>query len=294
MDPGLRCLAAGSIVQTPAMLIQVPPSRRSLLAALLPLAGALAAALPVALAGLAAGCSRPADGARAPEPLRIFAAASTAEWIGELAAAFPGGAAPPVLGGSSDLARQIEAGAPADVFISANRKWAEHLIQRGLAAGPARVVAGNRLVAVAGPGAGFGAAPIADAAGLLAALPAGARLAIANEGVPAGDYARAALASLGLSQAAAPRLVGLADVRAVLRAVESGDLPAGFVYASDARAADVRVLFGFDPALHPPIEYLALDVAPAERRQAAQAFLDSLQSPAARARLAELGFEPAP
>ena len=252
------------------------------------------ALLAAGLVGLGAGCGRPAGGASGDEPLRIFAAASTAEWIGELALAFEGGAGQPVLGGSSDLARQIEAGAPADVFVSANRKWAEYLIEGGRAAGPARLVAGNRLVAVAGPGAGFEPARVGDPGALLQALPAGARLGIAVEGVPAGDYARAALDSLGLGAAAAPRLVGLADVRAVLRSVEAGDLPAGFVYASDARAAAVRVLFAFDPKLHPPIEYLAVNVAPPERRARAQAFLDSLESPSARARLVELGFEAGP
>jgi molybdate transport system substrate-binding protein len=84
--------------------------------------------------------------------------------------------------------------------------------------------------------------------------------------------------------------VGQKDVRAVLHAVESGEVAAGFVYATDARLAAVERLFTFDPAAHPPIELLAAALRDSERPAEARGFVAFLRGEAARARLAEAGF----
>jgi molybdate transport system substrate-binding protein len=252
------------------------------------------ASLGLSLLGIGLGACGSRTPAPAPEPLRVFAAASTAEWVGELARSAPGEVAEPSFGATSDLARQISEGAPADLLVAASPVWPQRLEELGLTSGPGRVVARNRLVlATAAKGELAGQAP-ADLAELLSSLGNGDQLAIAVEGVPAGDYARAAIASLGLQASATPRLVGMADVRAVLRAVERGETAAGFIYASDARAAAVEVLLAFDPALHPPIEYVAVSVAKPERAALAEAFIERLLSPQSRERLIELGFEPGP
>jgi molybdate transport system substrate-binding protein len=95
---------------------------------------------------------------------------------------------------------------------------------------------------------------------------------------------------LGLLEAFGPHLVGQKDVRAALHAVEQGELQAGFVYSTDARLAAVKLLFTFDPATHPPIEYRAAVVRNGSNAAEARRFLDYLQSEAARTLLADAGF----
>ena len=194
-------------------------------------------------------------------------------------------------GASSELARQIRDGAPADVFLSASPEWIDFLREAGKLEGEAAVFARGELVAIAAAGSGLRERGVVDAASLLEkGLAPGERVAIADAGVPAGEYARQALAKLGLGEAYRPRLVGQKDVRAVLNAVEKRELAAGFVYATDARAAAVEVLFRFDPASHAPIEYLAAAVQGAPNAEGARAFLAFLASEAARAELAAAGF----
>src|SRR5262245_34141582 len=118
------------------------------------------------------------------------------------------------------------------------------------------------------------------------------RVAIADAGVPAGEYARKSLAHLSLLEAYTPRLVGQKDVRAVLHAVEQGELQAGFVYATDARVASVEPLFTFDPASHPPIEYPAAALRGAANPTQARRFVAWLRSETARKVLADAGFLP--
>jgi molybdate transport system substrate-binding protein len=250
-------------------------------------AGRLARACAVLLGLCAQLVAAPACAEEAPR-LRVFAAASLTEVVEALAGSFAGARVEPVFGASSALARQIRDGAPADVFVSASPDWIEFLREAGVLAGEPIVLARNRLVCIATPGGALAARGARDARALLEALGPDGRVAIADEGVPAGEYARGALRHLALLDAFLPHLVGQQDVRAVLHAVEQGELPAGFAYATDAKQAGVPVLFAFDPATHAPIEYRAalLRGAPPQARR----FLAHLQGEAARALLADAGF----
>ncbi|HMB69384.1 MAG TPA: molybdate ABC transporter substrate-binding protein [bacterium] len=224
-------------------------------------------------------------------PLRVLAAASLTDVVEALAPHFPGARVEASFGASSALARQIRDGAPGDVFLSASPEWIESLREADALAGAPVVLARNRLVCVAGEQGSPAAAGVTDPGSLLSHLGGDGRAAIADRGVPAGEYARASLEALGLLDAFEPRLVGLGDVRAVLRAVESGELPAGFVYATDARTADVTVLFSLDPATHPPIEYQAAVLRGAAHPAEARAFLEFLHGDEARDALSAAGFE---
>jgi molybdate transport system substrate-binding protein len=219
------------------------------------------------------------------ETLRVSAAASMTDVVEKLGAGFEGGKVSGNYGSSSDLARQIKDGAPADVYISASRKWADYMTAEGLADGEMLVFARNTLVCVAP------ADSKADVKDLKALPGAGFKLiAIGDEGVPAGDYAREAFAKTGVAAALKPSLVGQRDVRAVLQAVKTGEVDCGFVYATDAKTADVRTLFTVDSGAHAPIEYYACAVKGAQQPAVAKAFLEYLKSDAARAILREAGF----
>ena len=191
------------------------------------------------------------------------------------------------LAGSSALARQIEQGAPADVFISANTDWMDRLEKAGLLApGTRRDLLSNTLVLI-----GTGAIPAAkvDTGDALLSLVPG-RLAMALvEAVPAGIYGRAALESLGVWDTLAPRVVQADNVRAALALVAAGAAERGIVYATDARAEPrVSVIARFPEATHLPITYPAAVMA--GRAQAAQDLLDYLSGDAASAIFAEEGF----
>ncbi len=239
---------------------------------------------------LPAGLCAPSLAAPPRDSLRVLAAASLTDVVEQLAAAFEGGPVATAFGSSGALARQIRDGAPADLFLSASPEWIEYLEEADALDGGSIVLARNRLVCIVPRGSALAGLDIADAAALAAALDEDARIAVADEGVPAGEYARRALAHFDLLDDVAPRLVGQADVRAVLTAVERGELDAGVVYSTDARVADVDVLFAFDPASHPPIEYRAAVVRGAAHRDAARRFLAFLRGDAARDVLAAAGF----
>ena len=217
------------------------------------------------------------------ETVTVFAAASLGPAMEEVAAGFEeetGHEVRLVLAGSSVLARQIATGAPADLFISASVDWADTV------EAVARMnLARNTLVLIAAEGAPAVAA--SDLPGLLGE----ARLAVAlTDSVPAGQYARAALESLGLWEALAPRLAEADNVRAALSFVALGVAPYGIVYGSDARSEPrVRVLETFPEASHPPIVYPAMLLSEAP---AARALFDHLQGDGALAALATHGFLP--
>lgn len=240
---------------------------------------------------LVLGLAAPLRAEPAPEALRVFAAASLTDLVQALAARFAGAPVAASFGASSELARQIRDGAPADVFLSASRDWMDFLREAGRLGGEPVVFARSELVCIASDAEALRAKGAVDAASLLEkGLAAGDGVAIADAGVPAGEYARQALAKRGLAGAYRPRLVGRKDVRAVLHAVEKRELAAGFVYATDARAAGVPVLFAFDAGDHDPIEYLAGDIAGSPRAASARAFLAFLRSGPARAELEAAGF----
>jgi len=237
-----------------------------------------------------AACARPAD-----EPPLVLAAASLQESLNEAADAWAaqGHRRPTIsFAASSALARQVESGAAADLFISADRDWMDHVERRQLLQpGARRDLVGNALVVV-GPA---GAAPLALEAAALRTRLGGSRLAMADpDNVPAGRYGRAVLTSLGLWDALADRIAAAENVRAALALVERRAAPLGIVYATDARASTgVRVVATFPPQSHQPIVYPVALLASA-RSPDARAFYDFLLSPEAQAIFARLGFTPAP
>lgn len=191
----------------------------------------------------------------APRAPLVLAAASLQESMNAAADAWARKGHPrPTLSfaASSALARQVAAGAPADLFVSADEPWMDDVERRGLiVAGTRAPFLGNRLVLVA---------PRANPAIPLGELPralGSGRLAMADpDSVPAGKYGKAALQKLGLWNAVAPRVVRAENVRAALAFVERGAAPFGVVYRTDARASPrVRVAATFPADSHPPIRY---------------------------------------
>jgi molybdate transport system substrate-binding protein len=209
---------------------------------------------------LAAPAWRAAQAQPGAAPLTVFAAASLSEALRELAAqwAAQGHPAPRLsLAASSALARQIEQGAGADLFLSADEPWMDHLQARGLIVESTRVSPiGNRLVLVAPAGPGQ-PVDLRRGTDLAALLGPGGRLAVGDPAhVPAGRYAQAALQWLGQWEALLPRLARAENVRAALLLVERGEAPLGIVYATDAAASRrVRVVGSFPPGSHEPITY---------------------------------------
>ena len=228
----------------------------------------------------------------AADRVTVFAAASVAPALDPLAASYGAASGDEIVlsyAGTSLLARQIIEGAPADLFLAASSDWMDEVEAAGRLEPGSRVdLLGNALVVV-GPA---GAAPLAPA-DLPQALGDG-RLAVAlTDSVPAGQYARAALTSLGLWDGLSGRLAEADNVRAALTLVVQGAAPFGIVYATDAVSEPaVAVLATFPGGSHPPIVYPAALVAGAS--PAAAAFLDWLEGPEAAAGFAEAGFLPPP
>jgi len=225
--------------------------------------------------------------------LLVFAAASLAGPLDTAAAAFGEATGHEVVisyAGSSALARQIEQGAPADVFLSANQGWMDHLAALGhIRNDTRRDIWGNRLVLVAHEaGEEIALVPELD----MLALLNGGRLAVALTGsVPAGVYAKEALSSLGYWDAVRESLAEADNARAALALVATGAAPWGVVYATDAAAEpDVHLRGTFGPETHSAISYPGALIAFA--RPQAQDFLDYLTSPEARAIFEEAGFLP--
>jgi molybdate transport system substrate-binding protein len=190
--------------------------------------------------------------AAAEERITVFAAASLKNALDEANAAFPARIAT-AYAASSALARQIESGAPAQLFISADEDWMNYLEKKDrLARGTRRNLLGNRLVWVVPAGATVPANP-------LDALKTGERLAIADpRHVPAGKYARSALQNLGVWPAVSGRLAAAENVRAALALVARREAPLGIVYETDAREEPRVISAGrIDPRLHPAIVYPA-------------------------------------
>jgi len=251
------------------------------------------------LAGAAVlfGVSPAAPGA-AQEALTVFAAASLKNVMDEQGQAFRragGGEVRFSYAASSAIARQIEQGAPADIFISADRDWMDYVEQRRLArAGSRRDLLTNRLALIAPKGSRVRLAvgrnmPLAGALG-------SGRLAMAAPEVPAGRYGRAALTRLGVWSSVERKVVSAENVRAALAYVSRGEAPLGIVYDTDARAdPGVRIVGLFPAGSHPPIVYPAAVLA-GSKHPAAGRFMAWLASPAARAIFQKHGFSvlPAP
>jgi molybdate transport system substrate-binding protein len=191
---------------------------------------------------------------------------------------------------SSALAKQIEQGAPAELFLSADLEWMDHLAQRGLIqAESRRNLVGNRLVLIA-PRDSSVQLEAKPGFPLLAALGSDGKLAVAAPEVPAGKYARAALQSLGVAAAVESRLASAENVRAALLLVARGEAPLGIVYRSDAGAEPaVRVVATFPEDTHPPIVY-PVALTKVSTSADAKALLAFLSSPAAQKRFQAEGF----
>lgn len=223
----------------------------------------------------------------------VLAAASMQEAMTQAADAWTArGHDRPVLSfaASSALARQIRAGAPADLFLSADEEWMTDVQKAGFVMRGTRAnLAGNRLVLVAPAGKPV-RLRIARAMPIVRALGDG-RLAMANpDSVPAGKYGQAALSALGVWPQLAGRIARGENVRAALALVERGATPLGVVYATDARASQGVVVVGTFPASsHPPIRYPLARLTTSRHRQA-EGFRRFLLSPAGKAILARHGF----
>ena len=230
------------------------------------------------------------------ETTLVFAAASLTDVLSDLAQGFEDETGHEVVlsyAASSVLARQIENGAPAALFVSASTAWMDYLGDRGLIDPESRVdVARNRLVLAAAPGM-LADLRIADLSTRLRAGIDG-KVAIADPAhVPAGIYAREALESLGLWAVAEPHLARMADVRAALTLLRRGEAVLGIVYASDAAALpDVVALDTFPADSHAPIVYPAATVA-AGTDPVAVEFLDFLAGRRARDAFDRAGFSAA-
>ncbi|WP_295928161.1 molybdate ABC transporter substrate-binding protein [uncultured Xanthomonas sp.] len=228
-------------------------------------------------------------------PLTVFAAASLKESLDEAASAYQRASGTPVqvsYAASSTLARQVEQGAPADVFVSADQEWMDYLQQRKLI-DPAlrRDLLGNTLVLVA-PAASKAQVDLRKPGALLAALGAQGRLAVGQTAsVPAGKYARAALQALGQWDSVQPRLAESESVRSALMLVARGEAPLGIVYGSDAQAEPkVRVVAIFPADSHAPIVYPVAPLRASPQAKAAAEFVRWLGTPPAQAIFRRHGF----
>lgn len=192
---------------------------------------------------------------------------------------------------SSALARQVQAGAPADLFASADEDWMNALDAKGLIAPGTRADwLGNRLVIVA-PNASRVRVAM-TAASLRSALGVGALAMADPDAVPAGKYGRAALTALGVWPALAPHVVRGESVRAALALVERGAAPFAIVYATDAQASQaVRVVAVFPARTHPPIVY-PLARLKASTNLEGERFRRFLLSTRGKAIFARYGFTP--
>jgi molybdate transport system substrate-binding protein len=241
--------------------------------------------LLAALLAVLCGC------AAAQDRVLVFAAASLKNALDEVAAQSPVKTAISYAA-SSALARQIESGAPAQVFLSADLDWMDYLEQRKLIrTDTRRNLLGNKLVLVA-PSTSKAQATI-TAGFPLARLLGDGRLALGDpQHVPAGKYARAALEKLGVWDSVSSKLAPAENVRAALAFVARGETPLGIVYATDSAAEPkVRVVAAFPDGLHPPIIYPAALTTSAKDSAAAE-FLAFLGSPDTRHVFEKHGFTP--
>lgn len=246
------------------------------------------------LLGLAATmfCANALGGESGQRPITVFAAASLTNVLQQLGDEFTRWTGVPVrfsFAASSVLARQIDAGAGADVYFAADQEWMDYLEQRGrIQKVSRRNVLGNRLALIA-PADSAQELQIAPGFPLAQALGNG-RLATGDpDSVPVGRYAKSALTSLGVWSEVADRLVRTEDVRQALAFVARGEVPFGIVYATDARIDPrVRVVGIFPAETHLPITY---PVALTRNSSAgASRFVDFLRGATGRAAFEQFGF----
>ncbi|MCT0199021.1 molybdate ABC transporter substrate-binding protein [Synechococcus sp. CS-1325] len=237
---------------------------------------------------------QPADAqkAPAPHPLLVSAAISLTNVLQGLAPAFSRSQRVPApqfnLGASGLLQRQIEQGAPVDVFLSAGSKQMDALEQAQLLVpGTRRNLISNQLVLVV-PANRKGSLGFSDLVSSSIR-----RIAIGDKAVPAGDYGRQVLRFYKLSNSVQPKLVPLGSVRAVAAAVATGNADAGLVYRSDTfGVSNLRIAATAPGASHRPILYSGAVIRRSQHPALAKAYLDGLQGPAARSAFSRAGFTP--
>ncbi|OXX25942.1 molybdate ABC transporter substrate-binding protein [Vibrio sp. V08_P9A1T1] len=228
----------------------------------------------------------------AQEKITVYAASSMTNAVNELIAAYQ----PkqpldivPVYAGSSALARQIEQGAPADIFISANDNWVTHLLNKNIVTSDkVTLLAGNQLVLIAPQSSKLNSLVVNDVAAWLDALN-GSRLAIGNTmAVPVGMYAKEALEKLKVWSSLAPMLAQTNNVRLALALVERQEAALGIVYKTDALMSNkVKVVHEFDSGLHSAIHYPLVQLT---ERDTVNQFMLFLRSDQAKSILQNYGF----
>ena len=255
----------------------------------------------VAIAALLAACVP--HGAVAQQSVTVFAAASLKNALDDVDAAFTNANGAKVTASyeaSSSLARQIEAGAPADVFISADLRWMDYVAERKLIRPDSRTnLLGNRLVLIAPKDAKLDNVVIGPGFDI-ARLAGDGRIAVADvKAVPAGLYAKAALEKLGAWGAAEPKLAQAENVRATLAFVARGETWSSCSPDFGARSVvdrfaqiepKVKIVGSFPDGSYPPVTYPVAAIADAKNKEAATRYLAFLHSTAAKAIFEKYGF----
>lgn len=261
-------------------------ARRDLFRALLRGAAATAAAVAITF-------TVPAAKAHA-EPVTVFAAASMTnalQDIGKLYKEKTGKDVSFSFAASSALAKQLEAGAPAGIFISADNKWMDYTDGKDLTLKATRVTPiGNSLVLIE-PADAAKPVTIDDTFDFAAFLGADGKIATGlTDSVPVGIYAKTALTNLGQWDKVKEHIVGAESVRAALALVERGEVKAGIVYSTDAAIAkNVKVVATFPANSHPPVEY-PFEIVKGQDNADTKAFFDFLVSPDAKKVYEKYGF----
>jgi len=249
------------------------------------LVAAFAAVLAIALTGHSAAAQQ--------NSITVFAAASMKNALDEVDATFSKKSGVKVVASydaSSALIKQIEAGAPADVFLSADLNWMDYAAQKNLIKNDTRVnLLGNTLVLIAPKDSKIGNVTIGPGFDL-AKLAGDGRITTGDvKAVPVGIYAKAALQKLGVWASVEPKMAMAANVRAALILVARGEAPLGIVYATDAAVEPgVKVIGVFPDDSHPPIIYPVAATTDAKHDTAA--YLAFVRSPAARTIFERYGF----
>jgi len=230
----------------------------------------------------------------AQEQITVFAAASLKNALDDTNAAYTKATGIKVVASyeaSSALAKQIEQGAPADVFISADLRWMDYAAERKLINPDTRVnLLGNKLVLIAPADSKLSDVTIGQGFDI-SKLAGDGRIAVADvKAVPAGLYAKAALEKLGAWKAAEPKLAQAENVRATLAFVARGETPVGIVYETDAKIEPkVKTIGVFPNDSYPPVTYPVAATANTNKAAVGQYFT-FLRSPAAKAIFEKHGF----
>ncbi len=244
----------------------------------------------LSLFAVLAAAPRPAT---AEDTITVFAAASLKNALDDVDAAFTKATGVKVTASyaaSSALAKQIEAGAPADIFISADLSWMDYVAGKNLIKADSRYnLLGNKLVLIAGQDSKLSGVTIAPGFDI-AKLAGDGRIAVADvKAVPAGLYAKAALEKLGSWAAAEPKLAQAENVRATLAFVARGETPIGIVYETDAKVEPkVKIVGTFPDGSYPPVTYPV--AATANAKADTVKYLQFLRGNGAKAVFEKYGF----